>query len=208
MKQIRTAGMVFALLFSFWSAPATSAALTFSLCGLPIPATPPGVQTVIADCGIGFAGSTLLIDIYAEFPANTTIGGGFDFNFSTEHFEFVSWSAAPLGDPNFARPPDVGPGLLSGFAFGEFQGLDLPDPQLVGTLEFTVLGIGFFPEHGLLALGPNANNLIGPFIDANTFDPIDVNYSQVRIVPFPVPAAGWLLISGVVAVAGVRRRRR
>ena len=45
-------------------------------------------------------------------------------------------------------------------------------------------------------VGPYANDNIGPILD------------NVRLAAVPIPAAGWLLISGLVGLVGVARRRQ
>lgn len=148
-------------------------------------------------------GATYNIEIWMDFSADPTIGGGYDVVFDDEAFDFVTWTSAGLGDPQFERTPDSLPGLLEYAAVGDLD--VLTGPNLMATVAFTLT------DATALAFGSTISPTAtadpgGAWVAAANLILIDPNYSGVTFVP--LPAAVWLLASGVLGLVAATRRRR
>ena len=144
-------------------------------------------------------GDTLAFDILIDFSDATTLGGGFDVFFDSAALALSGGVYAPPGDPDFARVPDIFDGLLSGFAFGDF-GSGISSIETIGTLFFDVLaGLG----EGMtttVGIGDTAS-VAGPFVDFNTFQVMDVDYTGADVTRaegmVAVPEPGTLALLGI-----------
>lgn len=147
-------------------------------------------------------GDTVSLDVIMDFSDVTTIGGGFDIVYDSSALSFVAWNPNPVGDPSFARLPDISDGLLSGIAVGEFN-TGITGVQNLGTVQFEVLALG-----GEVS-GADTNSPAGPFVDFSTFGviPVEYNTAVVGSAVIPVPAAVWLMFGGLGALAGFGRKR-
>ena len=160
----------------------------------------------VTDDGVILAlpGEVITLDLVMDFsgPGEGILGGGFDINWDADAFDFVDYASAGLGEPSFARDPDVEPGRLFSGAFGAFGGLSGPD--LVATITFQVNN----PAPGLYTFLPSGTTGIGgPFISSEDFvTPIVPDYVGVGVYIMPIPAAAWLFGSGLLALIGLRRR--
>ena len=150
-------------------------------------------------------GDNLLVDVVLQDPFSGGFAGdellafGFDLNYDNTAFALRTKTVGSLWD-------DDTPFLNVGLAGSVFP--SIPDdgsnsPILLGQLYFTALTAGTFtlgvvgnalqnPNLGLIYLGGEGNIL------AQTL---------VNVAPVPLPAAGWLLGSGLFALFGLRRRR-
>lgn len=151
-------------------------------------------------------GDVVSFDVNVDFSDVATDGGGFR----------ISYDAALLGDADFsyaALPAPIAgtwvidstPGLLEGVGFdaNAFQ-----SSTLLGTLSFTVLGAGNTSVDLSDMVDPNWR-----FLDSSQLNTIDVTYSGatlgLTVSEVPVPAALWLMASGLGALGvGLRRRSR
>lgn len=148
-------------------------------------------------------GDQVTFDITFDFSNEATIGGGFDIVFDSNALAFQSFDFFPVGDPVFSREPDILPGLLSGWAIGEFFGL-LGIFQL-GQVTFEVLA----------SMGPTTSvsvtdtqSVAGPFVSSVTFIPMDVTYNQVTVeravVAQPASEPSTVLLMGLaILLAGL-----
>ncbi len=146
-------------------------------------------------------GDIVTFEIIVDFRDVITIGGPFDVHFDPNALGFASWTSSYPGDPGFSRDPEMLNGLLSGFAFGDFNGLS--GLWTVGVLEFEVLAAG------TTEITPSdSTSLAGPFLDAVTFQPIPIEWGSATInAVVPVPAAAWLMVGGLSALVGFARQR-
>ncbi len=164
----------------------------------------PAVQTVTQ-------GNQVTITANMDFTGEPTLGGGFDVFFDPSVLSFVSHTYnLGLGDSSFRRTPDILSGEINGLSFGDFGGLT--GPALVVTLVFDTLSAA----STLVSLnvngadGPDGAGEPGGFYSAvSPYGPQAVSFTgaAVNITPVPLPAAGWLMLGGLGALAGVARRR-
>lgn len=175
------------------------------------------LQPAIA--GSVLQGDQFQLEVYMDFTDDPTIGGGFDILYDTSRVSYISGSFLidPLlfSDPAFTRDDDllspttnrvdVDPiqGKIVGAAFGDFIGLT--GPSLVGTLTFLAESSG----SANFLLTATENPLAGNFISAFTNDSQVVSFvgTSQQISAVPVPAAAWLMLSGLASFAGIARRK-
>lgn len=148
-------------------------------------------------------GDQVTLQLNMDFGSDDTLGGGFDvfYNHSLLSFSSFTFNSGLGDDHGFRRQPDFQLDKLNGIAFGNFNGLG--GSRMVGTFVFNTLGAG----HVDISLAEN-NAPTGGFFSAITFDPQIVTYSGalVNVTSVPVPAAGWLLLSGLGVLGGLRKR--
>lgn len=156
-------------------------------------------------------GDAVSISILGDFDDEPTLGGGFNISLDSDVFSFVSYTPSGIGDPAFQRDPDVLSGLLSGFAFGDFDGCPGPNCApaggvfLIGTIELEVLPTA--PEGITFLFGSTSTDPVpGPFASAVTLSEQFVDYKGARISvkPIPLPAAVWLFAGGLGALLRFR----
>ena len=141
-------------------------------------------------------GDSISLQLNMDFSDGPTIGGGIDIFYDSSRLSFASFTFSPsLGDDvGLQRQPDVLTNTLNGLAFGNFNGLS--GPSMVGTLTFNTIGMG-------TALFTMADNVLpaGGFFSSATFAPQTVTYqgTSVNITAVPIPAALWLMLSGMAS---------
>ena len=130
-----------------------------------------------------------------------------------------SFDAAFDTDPDFSRTGDncsiditasgcSVPGEINGIAFGSFDGVAADGPVLVGTMTF--LGSDVF-NLGPATLTMTDNDVpAGAWFATNGSGPLIVDYigADMRLPEIPVPAAMWLMVSGIVPLLGFARKTR
>ena len=122
----------------------------------------------------------------------------FDLGFPTDPF------FSRLGDDcaDVMAPGCSVPGEINGIAFGDFNGLAIDGPTLVGTLSFTLINIEGLPT--LVTMQDN-DTPAGSWFATDGSGPLDVTYGSAEVVP--VPAAAWLMLSGLGLLGGLARRK-
>ena len=169
------------------------------------------------------SGGTVDVYYWADFTGDETLGGGTDFFYDAAVADSSDFTFSPPDGhrdtafdtkPDHCTAPDMphtqcsGNGEAHGMFFGDLAGLE--GPTMVGFLTLEVLG------------GPGTSTLItmapseeGPPSGRGGFyDTSDENMNAriefvgVELQVVPVPAAAWLLLSGLAALAGLPRRTR
>ena len=144
-------------------------------------------------------GTSFTLTLIVDLQADQSLGGGFDLTWDDGLLSFVgSTVTAPGSDPFFTRPGDPGPGLLTGLAFGSFNGYS--GIVEVATPAFEVVASGL-PS---VAIGPNSVPA-GPLVDFSGI-PLDVVYEGWQASVIPLPAAAWLMLAGLGVLPGFRRK--
>lgn len=149
-------------------------------------------------------GATADVQLWMDFSADPTLGGGIDITYDPGLLSFngFSFDSAFLThtDPTMTCPGAMGcptlnsvPGTVFDIAFGNFVGLS--GPSLVGTLSFTAVGTG---TATISTTGTSGT--AGPFVSATTYMPQTMNYTGTSIVVSSVPIlpSVWLMISGLL----------
>ena len=165
-------------------------------------------------------GNFFQVEIHMDFTDDPTIGGGFDILYDASLLTYVNNSfliSDTLGsDPNLTRDDnpaastlnsveiDTVNGKIVGAAFGDLIGLT--GPSLVGTMTFLATEIG----NASLSLTATANPAVGGFISTFTLEDQNVDFigSSIEVSPVPLPAAVWLMFTGLAGIATVSRRQQ
>ncbi|MEM9057832.1 MAG: choice-of-anchor D domain-containing protein, partial [Pseudomonadota bacterium] len=144
-----------------------------------------------------FTDSEFSVEVHIDFTADPTIGGGFDIAFDDTRLAFAGWEAADVGDPDFRRPPDVGAGVLRGFAVGDFDGIT--GPATVGTLRFVALE----PADTAIDASATALDFVGPWVSLSDFTAQEVEYTGAQVAITLEPGPRIELAPGSVDFGGV-----
>lgn len=151
---------------------------------------------------------TFKVDLMMDFTGEATVGGGMDIFFDPTALSFSTFafgSTTLVLDPGLSRSPDLLPGKLEGLGFGNFGGIE--GPGVIGTLTFQAIAVG----SSSLTLASD-QLIVGDFISRSTFASQVVDFGSanvnVQLSAVPVPAAAWLFGSGLIALAGVVKKRK
>ena len=154
---------------------------------------------------IAQAGDILTFDVILDFAPRVTVGGSFNITWDASAFALQGFDFSQFGDPALNRPPEVTEdGLLDTF-IGDFAGFDFAN---IGSMSFV-----FAPPEGagtddIFSIAPSATTgPAGGWIDAFIGPPIEPEYIGVNVRVVPVPAALWLMVSGLLAIPAVARSR-
>jgi hypothetical protein len=177
-----------------------------------IPAADAVTISVLPEQGTVQAGSTTVVDVVASGLSDAAMGGaigGYDLDLTFDP-ALLSWSST-----TFKSGLDV-------------TGLgDLQDSSLSGSGKLETFEVSFDSASDLAALQPNSFvlfsvNLTGIVAGTSALGldvlsltdesghalASDVQGSSVAVAPVPLPAAAWLLLSGLGSALGFTRSRR
>jgi hypothetical protein len=147
-------------------------------------------------------------NLVANFGAQSLLGGATDLSWVSsvltfQSFVFGASLAPPVRDTAFDVIDLQSPSLLS-IGFGNLDGISLPSDTVVGTMTFNAVGAP--GSSTAISLADSAK--WAGFSDINGA-PITVNYTgtTANVSAVPLPAAGWLMLSGLGGLLGLQRRR-
>lgn len=168
------------------------------------------------------SGRQVTFNIVADFGAQSVLAGGTDYSWDSSVLTLADFSFSPAlaspahRDSDFDAKTHPGsaetfdlrtPSLLS-IAFGRFAGLSIPAGTVLGTLTFNAVGVA--GSSSLISL-TDSQKWDGYFDATPNPQPITVTYTDAtaQILPqtVPLPAAAWLLGSGMLSLLGAARRR-
>lgn len=209
MRNVKTKRVVLGVILSSVFAVANSASIT--------------LQSQVDSVTVG---QQFAIDLSMDFSDEATIGGGIDIHYDALVANFVSFDFDSafllLSDPALTCPGGAAcsdidqPDVVQNIVFGSFSGIG--GQHTIGTLIFELTGLG-----QAAVLPQTTTGTGGPFVSANTFQPMSVVFSGIQIdggaitgpgpgpgpSPVPLPASIWLLGSGLgVLLAKARLARK
>lgn len=188
---------------------------TFGLLALglgTIPAANAVTISLVPEQGTIQAGATTLVDIVASGLSDSPVGGaigGYDLNVTFDP-ALLSWSATTFKSGlDVTGLGDLRDSGLSGAGKLETFEVSFDSPQDLATLQsnsFVLFSIGLTG----IAPGTSALGLDILSLSDESGNPLaaDVQGSSVTVAPVPLPAAGWLLLSGLGSALGLTRSRR
>lgn len=188
---------------------------TLALLGLTAGQAQAITISILPSTSIAGPGDTVTVDLVAvaSFAGETTIGGNFAISWDVPGLQLVpgsasvdtSWVSGPITEN--ASSISVNVTDLFYLALGTPRALDLVTPTSIATLSFIYAG---GPAANITGLDdPNAVNPGWFTVDqAGNSQSITSSYeSGIVTSPVPVPAAAWLMLSGLLGLVGVARRK-
>lgn len=165
----------------------------------------------------GTAG-TVSMTLQYDFTEFAMFGGGVDIVWDAGALAFANFERAPLpADAQAPASPDgelVGNDTWEGIGIGTFEFFTgMTSMGDIATFTFDVLGptdAGATPCGLTLCITPNATNPLVSLAGDTVTDALIANGgggANVTAAPIPVPAAVWLMLSGLGALLGFGRKK-
>lgn len=142
------------------------------------------------------------IDVSMQFD-DRTVGGRFQLDFDSSILQLIpgetQWGQAASGAAFLQCPPAQGACGAADFQFGNVPALGGAGlSETVATLVFLAVGIGTSPVTG----GAIIDNFVNDNFPVET---LTVGFEGASVTVVPVPAAAYLLFSGLMLLACRRR---
>lgn len=150
------------------------------------------------------AGDTVSFDIVMDFTGEPIVGGFFNIAFDANVLQYQSYVFSTNGpqEIDFNIAPLVLDGLLQDASFSNLGGMT--GPGTVASVVFTVLPTLGAASTFVMTQATTTADV--EFLSLDFITVISPDYNSVEVSgAVPIPAAVWLMISGVAALLGLRR---
>lgn len=163
------------------------------------------------------AASTVEITLVYDYTEFAMFGGGLDLTYDVAALEFVSYTRAELQPDAQAVASPVGSlveaGVYREFGVGSFDLLSgMSSSGEIGTFVFNVIGpldAGATPCGAHLCLTQTGQYFFTSFDGQAVADILlgnGITEASITANPIPIPAAVWLMLSGLGALVGLGRK--
>ncbi|MBU1191815.1 MAG: hypothetical protein KKA36_02545 [Gammaproteobacteria bacterium] len=140
-------------------------------------------------------GEAVSVEVLFSDFTDPLISGGFNFNYDTSFLDFdsIDFGANPLGLAFF--PIDTAVDGVVGISFAGPLSLE---SGILGTLNFVATDLGT-ASLSTAAASPG-------FFDGSSYYVPGFGNASIEVSAVPVPAAVWLMASGLLGMVGLSRR--